>query len=302
MPALAYGALLGVVVLWGSAFPVIKIGLDGLGVAHLTLLRHLVASLAFLAFLIAAGGRLRPRAADLPTFALLGFLGIFVYHTALNAGELRVSAGATSLIIASAPALTAVFAAWLLRERMSRRAWAGSVTSFLGVALIALGDGEALRFDPFAGFLVLAAVGTSLYFVLQQRILARYRPLETTAFVTWAGTVPMLAFLPGLPATLAGAPTDALIGAVYIGVFPSAVAYTLFTFAQSRAPVTRVATMLYGVPVVALTASWALLGEVPTPLTLVGGAIAIAGIVVVQRARRAARAAPAAPARPEGAR
>ncbi|MDR9391609.1 MAG: DMT family transporter [Trueperaceae bacterium] len=298
MPALAYAALLGVVVLWGSAFPVIKIGLEGLGVAHLTLMRHLVASLAFLAFLRVAGVRLRPRAADVPTFALLGFLGIFVYHTALNAGELRVSAGATSLIIASAPALTAVFAAILLGERMSRRAWAGSLTSFLGVVLIALGDGDALRFDPFAGFLVLAAVGTSLYFVLQQRILTRYRPLETTAFVTWAGTVPMVLFLPGLPGTLAAAPADAWVAAAYVGLFPSAVAYTLFTYAQSRAPVTRVATMLYGVPVVALAASWALLGEVPAPLTLVGGAIVITGIVIVQRARRAARPAPVPPAPP----
>ncbi len=292
MPLPAFLALLGVAVLWGSAFPLIKVGLEGLSVPHLTVARHLVASAAFVPFLLLTGARLRPDARDVPWFLLLGGTGIFVYHTALNAGELRVSAGATSLIIASAPAITALLARWITGERMPVIGWLGSLTSFAGVALIVLGDSAGLRFDPFAGFVLLSAFATSLYFVLQQRMFARYKAVEVTAFVTWGGTVPMLAFLPGLPADLMDAPLRSLIATGYIGLFPSAVAYSLFAFAQSKAAITQVTAMLYSVPVFSLTLAWWFLGEVPSLLTVVGGAIAIAGIVVVQRARRRAIRAP----------
>ncbi len=288
MPLPAFLALLGVAVLWGSAFPLIKVGLEGLSVPHLTVARHLVASVAFVPFLLLTGARLRPQVRDVPWFLLLGGTGIFVYHTALNAGELRVSAGATSLIIASAPAITALLARWITGERMPVIGWLGSLTSFAGVALIVLGDSASLRFDPFAGFVLLSAFATSLYFVLQRRMFARYKAVEVTAFVTWGGTVPMLAFLPGLPADLVDAPLRSLLAAGYIGLFPSAVAYSLFAFAQSRAPTTQVTAMLYSVPVFSLTLSWWFLGEVPSLLTILGGAIAIGGIVVVQRARRRA--------------
>lgn len=288
MPLPAFLALLGVAVLWGSAFPLIKIGLEGLSVPHLTVARHLVASAAFVPFLLLTGARLRPQTRDVPWFLLLGGTGIFVYHTALNAGELRVSAGATSLIIASAPAITALLARWITGERMPVIGWLGSLISFAGVALIVLGDSEGLRFDPFAGFVLLSAFATSLYFVLQQRMFARYKAVEVTAFVTWGGTVPMLAFLPGLPADLMDAPLRSLLATGYIGLFPSALAYSLFAFALSRAAITQVTAMLYSVPVFSLTLSWWFLGEVPSLLTVIGGTIAIAGIVVVQRARRRA--------------
>ena len=288
MPIAALLALLGVAVLWGSAFPLIKVGLGGLSVPHLTVARHLVASAAFVPFLWATGSRLRPQRRDVGWFLLLGGTGIFVYHTALNFGEVRISAGATSLIIASAPAITAVLARWILGDRLPLAGWLGSLTSFAGVVLIVLGDAQGLRFEPWALFVLLSAVATSVYFVLQQRMFARYRPVEVTAFVTWGGTAFMLTFLPGLPADLADAPTRSLLATAYIGLFPSAVAYSLFAFAQSRAPVTQVTTMLYSVPVFSLTLSWWFLGEVPSLLTIAGGVVAIAGIVVVQRARRRA--------------
>lgn len=296
MPPAALLAVLTVALLWGSAFPLIKVGLSGLSVPHLALARHLVASLAFVPFLALTGRRLWPERRDLPYFLMLGVTGIFTYHLSLNAGELRVSAGATSLIIASAPAITALLARIITGERLSVLGWAGSLTSFLGVVLIVVGDARDVAFDPFAGFVLLSAFATSLYFVLQQRMFSRYAAVEVTAFVTWGGTLPMLAFLPGLPSDLADAGTRALLATGYIGLFPSAVAYSLFAFAMTRAPVTQVATFLYSVPVFSLLLSWWFLGEVPAGLTVVGGAVAIAGIVVVNRARRAAaRRRPAVP-------
>ncbi len=279
--------------LWGSAFPMIKVGLDGLSAPHLTLMRHMVASLAFVPLLLAFRARLRPALADVPYFFLLGTLGLFVYHLALNYGEMRVSAGAASLIIASAPAITALLAYFMVGDRMPRLGWIGSLVAFGGVGLIVLGNGgtdAGPGLNAFAWLIVLSAVVTSFFAILQRRMFARYRPIEVAAFATWAGTVPMLAFLPGLPADAADAGAQALAASVYIGVFPSAIAYTLFAFALSRAPVTLVTTFLYLVPVFSLAASWALIGEIPSSATVAGGLVVIAGIVLVNYAKqRAAR-------------
>jgi len=284
-------ALVVQMILWGTAFPMIKIALTDLSPPHLTLLRHLVASAAFVPLLLAFRARLLPKREDVPFFLLLGVVGYTVYHLALNFGQTQVSAGAASLIIATAPAITALLAVFMLGERLPAAGWVGSAVSFVGVVLIVVGDsGQGLQFNAYAWLIVLGAVSTSFYAILQRRLFDRYRPIEVAAFATWAGTLPMLAFVPGLASDVAAAAPASLLATVYIGVFPSAVAYTIFAIALSRAPVTVVAAALYMVPVFSLIASWLLVGEVPGPLTVIGGAVAIGGIVLVNLAKqRAAR-------------
>ncbi len=282
-------ALLVLVALWGSAFPMIKVGLDGLSPEHLTLARHLVASACFVPFLMLRGLRRLPAWRDVPWFFLLGLLGFTIYQLALVVGEQRVPAGASSLIIATAPAITALLATLFLGERMPTAGWLGSLLALSGVALIALGASGGLSFNPYALFILLSAVSTSFFAIAQRRMLRRYRAVEVTAFATWAGTVPMLAFLPGLARDLASAGAAPLAATAYIGIFPSAVAYSLFAFGLSRAPVTVVTTYLYLVPVSSLFFSWWVLREVPSALTVLGGSVAIAGIVLVNAAKQRAR-------------
>lgn len=282
-------ALLLVALFWGSAFPGIKLGLEGLGPGHLTLLRHLFASLGLLVFLLVSRRRLFPARRDLPLFLLLGVLGIGIYHTALNFGELHVSAGAASLIIATAPAFTAVIAYFALGERLSALGWLGILTAFAGVVLIVFGTSDSLSVNPYALLILVSAVVTAIYAVMQKPVLKRYHPLELTAYATWAGTLPMLAFWPGFVPDVASAPAVALWATAYIGLVSSAVAYTLVAYAISQAPVTLVAAFLYLIPVVSLFMSWLLLGEVPSLLTLLGGAVAIVGIVLVNRSKRRAQ-------------
>jgi drug/metabolite transporter (DMT)-like permease len=273
-------------VLWGSAFAGIKIGLESLEAGHLTLLRHLVASLCFIPFLVLTKSRLLPNWRDVPFFFFIGFLGYSIYHTALNYGELNVSAGTASLIIATAPAFTAIVAYFLLKDKLPVLGWAGILLSFAGVVLIVLGDNPELGFNVYALLILLSAIVTALYATLQRPLFKTYKAVEVTAFATWAGTIPMLIFLPRFIEDVGGSSLNSLLAGIYIGIFPSAIAYTLFAYAISKLPVTSVASFLYTVPVFGLLFSWFLLGEVPTWLTVVGGLIAIAGIVVVNRSRQ----------------
>ena len=113
----ALGAALLTLLFWASAFAAIRAGLEGLEPGHLVLLRFLVAGALLLLYALLRGLP-PPRREDLPRLFLLGFLGITVYHTALVYGELTVSAGAASLLIATGPVFTALLSYFLLGERL----------------------------------------------------------------------------------------------------------------------------------------------------------------------------------------
>ncbi len=266
--------------LWASAFAAIRAALDGYTPGHLTLLRFLVASVVIAGYGLVMRLRL-PRSRDLPSIALAGFLGITIYHTTLNYGEVTVTAGSASLLVNTAPVFTALLATGFLGERLRRWGWAGIAVSFLGAALIGFGESAGLDFDPGALLLIASALSFSLYAILQRPYLSRYTPIEFTACAIWAGTLPLLAYLPGIARDVRSAPLEATLAVVYLGVFPSAVAYITWARVLSRMPASSAASFLYLVSPLTIPIAWAWLGEVPSAVSLVGGVLALLGVVIV---------------------
>jgi drug/metabolite transporter (DMT)-like permease len=279
-------ALVVTTVLWASAFAGIRVGLENYGPGQVALSRFLVASAVLAGY--AAITRIRlPERRDLPAVFLAGFLAFTLYHVALNYGEVTVSAGAASILINTVPVFTALLATVFLGDRVRVLGWVAMGVSFVGAALISLGESEGLSLNPRAFVILVAAVSSSVYFVFQKPYLEKYGALAFTTYAIWAGAILAIVFLPGLVSQARTAPLGTTLTMVYLGVFPTAIACVTYAYVFTRMVASRAVSFLYLIPVMAYLIAWAWLGEVPTPLSVAGAVLILTGILIVNaRGRR----------------
>jgi len=272
------------VAIWGSSFAAISASLQGgYSAGHLILVRFLIASIIFLFIALWPGVKFRfPQKEDLFKIGILGFIGISIYHLCVTYGQLTISAGTAGMLIGSAPIFTTIIAIIVLKERLGRIGWSGLAFGFIGILLIALGTGGgSFAISPGVFLVLIAAFSTAIFFVYQKPLFKKYSAIELTAYFTWVGTIPFLFFAPGLLEGIQHSTSEANLSAIYIGVFPTAIAYLTWAMALSYSAASSVSNSLYLEPVVAIFVTWIWLTELPSALSIIGGFVAIASVILV---------------------
>ena len=274
-------------VLWSSAFVAIRHLGHTFSPGALSLGRLLVGSLALGVVLAMRGWRM-PTRREWPALVAIGLLWFGLYNVALNAGELRVDAGTAALLIQLSPVLVAVLAAVFLKEKATPALGVGLLVAFGGVVLIATSTSDAGNRDPFGVVLCLiSAAAYAVSLILQKPLVARLPAIEVTWIACTVGAIACLPFAGDL-VTDARASSAADLGwVVFLGVFPTAIAFSTYAFALSHMSAGNLAVTTYLVPPITVLLSWVLLSETPPVMAYVGGVLALVGVSLARRKPRA---------------
>lgn len=283
---LGIAAVIVTVVLWASAFVGIRAVGPSFSPGSLTLGRLVVAAVALG---IVALPRLKrwPKGREWLPILAYGVMWFAGYNLALNAAEHMLDAGTSAMLINVSPILIAVLAGVILKEGFPRWLIIGSLVAFGGVALIALGSGQRSTADV-AGVLLclLAAVLAAVSVIVQKPVLRTFSAAQATWFGIMVGAVCCLPWTGQLVAEVQAAPLPATLGLVYLGIFPTAIAFTTWAYALSLIEAGKLAATTYLVPGTTILISWAVLKEIPTIWGLVGGVICLVGVGLTRRRSR----------------
>ncbi|UDY24179.1 DMT family transporter [Nocardioides sp. Kera G14] len=282
-------------VFWASAFVAIRHLADDFGPGAMALGRLVVGAVCLT--VIVVWSRLRSRVrlvAPTPNqwwrIIAIGLLWYAVYMVALNTGEHHVDAGTASLVLQLSPVVIAVLAAIFLDERFTRWIAIGLALAFLGVAIIALSSGGGADADgPVLGVLLclVSVAAYSISLVLQKPLAGRIPALQLIWMACGIGAIATLPWAGQLVHDLSEAPAASILWLVYLGVCPTAVAFTTYGYALQHLSASQLGISTYVVPVISIALAAVLLGEAPAPLAYVGGVVALAGVWVARRRPRA---------------
>ena len=220
------------------------------------------------------------------------------YNIALNAAEQDLDAGTTALIVNVGPIFAAVIAGSIYKEGFPKPLMIGMGIAFAGVALIALStnsDSTAVDTASTTGVLLCVAAAAFYAFgaLAQKPALKHMQPVMSVWLGCLVGVVVCLPFAPALIDELGGASRQDICWLVYLGVFPTAIGFSTWSYALKRISTGKAASTTYLAPAVATLISWAVLDEVPAALAFVGGALCLIGVAIT-RIKSATQAAPAA--------
>ena len=270
------------VVLWAAAFVGIRAAGRSFSPGPLALGRLALGSV-LLGTLVLSRPTVRPTRRELLLLVLAGVLWFGVYQVVLNEAERRVDAGTASMLVLVAPIFIVALAAVFLQERTTPNLLLGGVLAFGGVVLIGLATSS--RSASLVGVILclIAALSSAIGVVAEKPVLNRISALQVTWVCCSVGALFCLPYAPQLMREWRVAPTSGIAWLLFLGVFPTSIAFTTWAYALARGSAGRLAATAYLVPPITIVMSAIILGEAPTVIAVLGGALCLGGVAIARR-------------------
>ncbi|MEO4636251.1 DMT family transporter [Staphylococcus aureus] len=266
------------IILWGSAFPMIKIALNDFSAESLSAFRLILATIILLPFVIIKKLP-TPELRDIPVIFILGFCGFVIYHTALNFGETLISAGISGILVSTTPIFSSALAYIFLKEHFSKWNWLSSLVAFIGISIISISKDDYTTINVLGVFIILlASFSESLYFTFQKKYIEKYGFIAFTLYTIMASSPFMLIFIPEIINDIHGATFTSIVSVLYLAIFPTIIPYVLLAYIVKSVGVSDATMSLYLTPIVSLLLSYLLLDELPATLAIIGGLITLLGV------------------------
>jgi drug/metabolite transporter (DMT)-like permease len=285
-----YIALALTILIWGNSFVLVRIAIDeGSSPVMIAMARFIVASSIFGGYLLVKKPRL-PDRSDMRMFLLLAFIGVGIYYVFQYYG-VKFAGPAISAILVTllCPVIVFLLSRYRLGERMSRSQKAGLGISAVGsYFVITNGNLEFMSnaTEILGGiFGVVCAVFWAVYTVEGKKIVRKYDPIASTAFISLMGTVMLIpfAFADVQLNQDVEYPISYFLAAVYLGVLCTVVGYVMWFKALTGLTASSTGATLYFEPVVTVVFAYLILGDAIGWITAVGGVFVMIGVIAISR-------------------
>ncbi len=272
--------------IWGSSFLLIKVGVEDLGPLPLVWGRVSIAAVFMVVFMRLTGRGWPPGRRERLALVAVGLLNTAIPWTLITWSEQRIDSGLATVLNATVPLFTLLLAHFTLAdERITPQKAAGLILGFGGVALLASRDLDGSSSNPVIGQITMLIASVSYAF--NAIVLRRY--LRGVESFTIAGTSLVAGAIPMTLVVLIASPwpgadhvhLDALLAVLTLGLLNTVLAYFMFFRLIAVWGATRTTLVTYVMPPVGVTLGALFLDEVVDWKIVVGAALILAGIVVV---------------------
>ncbi len=285
------------VVVWGASFIATKVALRDVSPPTVVWLRFAIGSMLLGAVVMARGKLTPPDRRELGYFVLLGLIGITFHQWLQSTGLVTSQASTTAWIVATTPIFIALLGWPVLQEPLGQRGVIGIFLATLGVlAVVTKGNVSSLaagRFgEPGDILILISAPNWAVFSVLSRRVLrgnSGRRPASRMIFyvmsIGWFFTSAQFLLGNGIE-ELGHLTLNGWLGVGFLGIFCSGLAYVFWFDALQVVPASQAGVFLYIEPLVTAVVAALLLGERITLISLLGGAVILLGVWLVNRSPR----------------
>ncbi|MCA0273174.1 MAG: DMT family transporter [Proteobacteria bacterium] len=273
------------VVFWAGGYSFAKLGLAHIEPMTMLALRYGLAVLALLPFLLLRRPVWPKGARHWASIALTGFLIQCVYFgLAYLAMKRGMNAGTTAIIMALQPILVAAAAPVLSGARTTPLLWLGLALGFLGVLLVIVSGGTLGPSPSAAVILALAALsGITLATLFEKWHGMRSDPVVGGIVQYIVGFAVLLPVAWTTETMVIDWQPELFVALAYLVIANSIISVGLYIALVQRGDATRISSLMYLVPPLAMIVAWAILGEKVTALALAGFALSALGVYMVSR-------------------